>query len=97
LHTPLREQLARENRILHNNWIDYTTDKVVFQPKQLTQAKLQELFHYAWDTFYADGGYQIKMGALFKKLIAREMADGTYKRYNPKKSRTFGSGLQAAP
>ncbi|MEA3332336.1 MAG: radical SAM protein [Pseudomonadota bacterium] len=97
LHTPLREQLEREKRILHNNWIDYTTDKVVFQPKQMTPAKLQELFHYAWDTFYADGGYQIKMGALFKKLIAREMDDGTYKRYDPKRSRNFGQNLKAAP
>ncbi|MCK5681428.1 cobalamin-dependent protein [bacterium] len=88
-HTPLRNQLEKENRILHNNWIDYTTDKVVFQPKQMEPAKLQELFHYAWDTFYADGGYQIKMGALFQNVIAREMADGTYRRYNPKKSRTF--------
>ena len=89
LHTPLRRQLEKENRILNNNWIEYTTDKVVFQPKQLSPAKLQELFNYAWDTFYADGGYQIKMGALFKNVIAREMADGTYRRYDPKKSRTF--------
>ena len=89
LHTPLRAQLERENRILNNNWIEYTTDKVVYQPKQMTPAKLEELFHYAWDTFYADGGYQIKMGALFQNVISREMADGTYRRYDPKKSRKF--------
>ncbi len=89
LHTPLRRQLEKENRILNNNWIEYTTDKVVFQPRQLSPDKLQELFHYAWDTFYADGGYQIKMGALFQNVIAREMADGTYRRYDPKKSRKF--------
>ncbi len=63
----------------------------------MTTAKLQELFHYAWNTFYADGGYQIKMGTLFKKIIEREMADGTYKRYDPKKARNFNRTLQAKP
>ena len=66
-HTPLREQLAKEKRILQQQLDRLHTDKVVYQPKQMTPAKLQELFHYAWDTFYADGGYQIKMGTLFKK------------------------------
>ena len=91
LHTPLRAQLERENRILHNRWIEYTTDKVVFQPKQLTPARLQELYDYAWDIFYADNSYQIRMGNLFKKVITREMADGTYRRYDPRKPRTFSS------
>lgn len=95
-HTPLRSQLEKENRILHNNWIDYTTDKVVFEPRQMSPAKLQEMFHYAWDTFYADGGYQIKMGSLFKKVISREMADGTYRRYDPKKPRQFSARAAAA-
>jgi radical SAM superfamily enzyme YgiQ (UPF0313 family) len=90
LHTPLRAQLERENRILHNNWIEYTTDKVVFQPKQLSPDRLQELFDYAWDTFYAGNSYQIRMGNLFKKVISREMADGTYRRYDPRKPRAFG-------
>ncbi len=95
-HSPLRAQLEKENRILNNNWIEYTTDKVVFQPKRMTPAKLEELFHYAWDAFYADGGYQIKMGALFQNVIAREMADGTYRRYDPKKSRKFERTKPAA-
>ncbi len=95
-HTPLRTQLEKEKRILNNNWIEYTTDKVVFQPRQMSPDKLQELFHYAWDTFYADGGYQLKMGALFQNVIAREMADGTYRRYDPKKSRKFKRSTPAA-
>jgi len=88
-HTPLRAQLEKEQRILHNNWLAYTTDQVVFQPRRLSPEKLLKLFHYAWDSFYADGGYQLKMGALFKKVIAQEMADGTYQRYDPKKPRRF--------
>jgi len=88
-HTPLRAQLEREGRILSNQWRDYTCDKVVFQPKHMAPAKLQELYHYAWDTFYADGGHQLKMGNLFLKVIHKEMADGTYHRYQPPSQRRF--------
>src|SRR6266567_1588697 len=88
-HSPCRSQLEKEGRILSNDWRDYTADKVVFQPRRMTPEKLQEMYHYAWDTFYADGGHQLKMGNLFKKVIQREMEDGTYYRYNPRKKRSF--------
>ncbi len=88
-HSPIRQQLEAEGRILSNNWLDYSADKVVFQPRNMTPEKLQELYYYAWDTFYADGGHQLKMGELFKQVIRREMEDGTYRRYNPKKRRAF--------
>jgi radical SAM superfamily enzyme YgiQ (UPF0313 family) len=89
MHSPIRAQMEREGRILSNDWSRYTADKVVFQPKQMTPEKLQELYYYAWDTFYADSGHQLKMGELFKQVIRREMDDGTYRRYDPKKRRTF--------
>ncbi len=73
-HSPIRAQMEREGRILSNDWSDYTADKVVFQPKQMTPEKLQELYYYAWDTFYADGGQQLKMGELFTKGIMKEVA-----------------------
>jgi radical SAM superfamily enzyme YgiQ (UPF0313 family) len=88
-HSPLRARLEQEGRILSNNWLEYTADRVVFQPRRMTPEKLQELYYYAWDTFYADSGHQIKMGNLFKKVIQREMADGTYYRYNPREKRSF--------
>jgi radical SAM superfamily enzyme YgiQ (UPF0313 family) len=88
-HSPIRAQLAKEGRLLDNSWGDYTADKVVFQPKQMSVETLQDLFYYAWDTFNADGGYQLKMGKLFKQVIAREMEDGTYRRYDTKRSRRF--------
>ena len=88
-HTPIRDQYERQGRILHNNWRDYTGDKVVFQPKQMSPGKLEELYHYAWDTFYAAGGYQLKMGNLFMKVMRKEVEDGTYRRYDPRKRRTF--------
>ncbi len=88
-HSPIRRKLEREGRILSNDWSRYTADKVVFQPKQMTPEKLQELYYYAWDHFYAGSGHQLKMGELFKQVIRREMDDGTYHRYNPRKRRLF--------
>ena len=87
--SPIRAQLEREGRILSNNWRDYSADKVVFQPRRMTPEKLQELYYYAWDTFYAQSGHQLKMGELFKQVIRREMEDGTYRRYDPKTGRAF--------
>jgi hypothetical protein len=56
----------------------------------MTPEKLQELYYYAWDTFFGEnGGYQIKMGELFLKVIRREMEDGTYHRYDARKKRSF--------
>ncbi|HEY3278487.1 MAG TPA: cobalamin-dependent protein [Syntrophorhabdaceae bacterium] len=88
-HSPIRERFEKDGRILSNNWIDYTADKVVFQPKLMSPEKLLEMYRYAWDTFYAGGGYQLKMGELFKKIIRREMDNGTYRRYDTKKKRSF--------
>jgi hypothetical protein len=55
----------------------------------MTPDKLQELYHYAWDAFYGENGYQLKMAELFRKVIRREMEDGTFRRYNVKKRRSF--------
>jgi len=92
-HAPIRAQFEKEGRILSNSWSDYTCDKVVFQPKHMTPQKLQELYHYAWRTFYADSGYQLKMADLFLKVVKKEMEDGTYRRYNPGKRRGFNKTL----
>lgn len=88
-HSPVRRQMEKEGRILSNDWLKYTADKVVFQPKQMSPEKLQELYYYAWDTFNAESGHQLKMGELFKQVIRKEMDDGTYHRYNPRKRRLF--------
>jgi radical SAM superfamily enzyme YgiQ (UPF0313 family) len=92
-HAPIRAQFEKEGRILSNSWSDYTCDKVVFQPKHMTPQKLQELYHYAWRTFYADSGYQLKMADLFLKVVKKEMEDGTYRRYNPGKRKGFNKTL----
>jgi len=85
-HSPIREQMEKDGRILHSNWIDYTADKVVFKPLKMTPDELQKMFYYAWDVFYSDSGYELKMGQLFHKVIMREIADKTYKRYDTRTS-----------
>jgi radical SAM superfamily enzyme YgiQ (UPF0313 family) len=88
-HSPIRAQLEREGRIFSNNWADYTADKVVFQPKHMSPEKLEALFNYAWDTFYGERSYEVRMGELFMNVIEKEMADGTYRRHNPRAKRVF--------
>lgn len=88
-HSPIREQMEAEGRILSNDWRKYTCDKVVFQPKRMSPEKLQEMYYYAWDTFYQGSGHALKMGDLFKAVVRREIEDGTYRRYQPEARRAF--------
>jgi len=55
----------------------------------MSPTELQDVYEYAWDTFYADAGYQLRMGHLFQKVIEREMEDGTYRRYDPRNRTRF--------
>ena len=88
-HTPIRDKFEREGRILHNNWLDYTCDRAVFKPKQMTPETLERMYHYAWDTFYKESNPRLRMSYLFKNVIASEMEKGTYRRYNPRRRRSF--------
>lgn len=67
-HTKTWDDLHKENRILHHNWLDYNAGKVVYQPKLMSAEKLQEMYYYAWDTFYKDEPQKLKMARLFKML-----------------------------
>lgn len=88
-HSPIRSQLEIEGRIINSNWLDYTCDKVVYQPKKMTPEKLLEMYDYAWETFYSGSSPRLKMSNLFMKVIKREMENGTYRRFNPRKKRSF--------
>jgi len=68
-HTRAFEDLKKDNRITTFDWSQYTADKVVFKPKQMTADKLQELYEYAWDTFYKEESQVFKMFKLFKKVM----------------------------
>jgi len=90
LFTPIRARLEHQRRITSNNWADYTCDRVVFQPKHMSAEKLQSLYHYAWRIFYADMGFQLRMGKLFMQVMQREIEDGTLHRYDHLQQRRFG-------
>lgn len=77
-HTKAWEELNRQNRILSRDWNDYSADKVVFQPKQMSPKRLQELLDYAWNTFYQNESQKMKMVKLFQQVVKKEMADNTF-------------------
>ncbi|NQU73752.1 MAG: cobalamin B12-binding domain-containing protein [Candidatus Omnitrophica bacterium] len=79
-HTPIRQQLEKEGRILNNNWIKYTGGEVVFKPAMMSEESLSKMYEYAWDTFYSDSSKEIKMANLYLKVIEKEKLDGTYRR-----------------
>lgn len=81
-HTRAHEDLHRQGRILSCDWDDYSADQVVFQPRHMSPARLQELFQYAWDTFYQDESQNLKMFKLLEKVVRKEQADGTYRPRN---------------
>jgi len=88
--TPIRETLEKEGRILHNDWIHYTGGEVVFQPRQMSVDSLQEMYEYAWDTFYASCSKEIQMAKLYLKVLEMEKKDGTYKRVRLSSKRSWG-------
>jgi radical SAM superfamily enzyme YgiQ (UPF0313 family) len=90
-HTKAFDDLEGQDRILSFDWNDYSADKVVFQPKQMSARRLQELLDYAWDTFYRDEPQEIKMFKLFKRVVQKEMAAGTY-RQRQRAASKFGRG-----
>lgn len=77
-HTKTYDDLVRENRIIDTNWNNYNAGKVVYQPKHMTPERMQEMYRYAWDTFYKDASQSEKMGRLFQSVMMREIADGTF-------------------
>jgi len=78
-HTRTFTELEREGRILTKDWDAYTADRVIFQPRHMSPGRLQEMYAYAWETFYRDEPQNYKMFKLFKRVIEREKADGTFR------------------
>ncbi len=94
-HTKAFDDLKRQNRIFSYDWNDYSADKVVFYPKHMSPERLQQLFHFAWDTFYQDESQEIKMVKLFQRVIRKEMEDKTYRpRNRDLASSVFGKKLE---
>lgn len=78
-HTKAYDDLMRQGRIFDHDWDHFNAGQVVYQPKHMTPEKLQELYDYAWKTFYQDESQEQKMFKLFSKVMMREMEDGTYR------------------
>ena len=56
----------------------YNAGQVVFQPKHMSPDRLQELYEYAWKSFYSKETQEEKMTKLFMQVMLKEMNDGTY-------------------
>ena len=78
-HTPTRESLLKGGRITSNDWNRYTGGQVVYKPAKISPTRLQDLYYYAWDTFYKESSQNLRMAKLFMKVIEKEKADGTYR------------------
>jgi len=77
-HTKAYKEIEQQGRILSKDWNDYSADKVVFQPKQMSPERLQELLDLAWNSFYREESQELKMFKLFKQVVEKEIADGTF-------------------
>lgn len=78
-HTKAYDDLLRQGRIFDHDWNHYNAGQVVYHPKHMTAERLQELYDYAWKTFYHDESQESKMFRLFCNVALREMQDGTYR------------------
>jgi hypothetical protein len=74
-HTPIRAQMEGEGRILTDDFSKYTAGTVVFRPRLMSPEKLQEMYHYAWETFYRAEPQSYRMYRLFKRISRRAGAE----------------------
>ena len=97
-HTKGYDDLYRQGRIFDFDWNHYNAGQVVFHPKQMSAERLQELYQYAWDTFYHNESQEQKMFHLFSKVVIREMNEGTYRPRNRELiNQSFGKKITASP
>lgn len=74
------DDMLKEGRIFDHDWNHYTADTVVFQPKHMSPERLQELYTYAWDSFYKNESQEQKMFKMMMKVVESEIKDGTYRK-----------------
>ncbi|MDD5714975.1 MAG: cobalamin-dependent protein, partial [Bacteroidales bacterium] len=60
-HTKAFDDLMRKGRIVDYDWDHYNAGQVVYKPAQVTPEKLQELYEYAWSSFYREESQELKM------------------------------------
>ena len=82
-HTRTFDDLSSSGRILHTKWEHYTAGEVVYRPARMSPDTLQELFYYAWESFYCHEPQQVKMANILRSAMKREMEAGTLHRFSP--------------
>jgi radical SAM superfamily enzyme YgiQ (UPF0313 family) len=93
--TKVYDDFLRQGRILDYDWNNYNAGKVVYLPKHMSPERLQELYHYAWESFYKDEPQSQKMSKLFSKVILREMHDNTFRpRQRELEKQSFGKEVK---
>lgn len=93
-HTKAYNDLIKQDRIFDKDWNNYNAGQVVYQPKHMTPERLQEMYQYAWDTFYKDETQEEKMFKLLKQVVSREVEDGTFRKRRQDLSKTsFGKNV----
>jgi len=94
-HTKAWDDLERQGRIFDRDWDHFNAGQVVFTPKQISAERLQELYDFAWKTFYQDESQEEKMFHLLNNVVSREMDDGTYRPRNRRLiHKSFGRELR---
>jgi len=94
-HTKAWDDLERQGRIFDRDWDHFNAGQVVFTPKHLSAQRLQELYDYAWETFYKDETQEEKMFHLLSAVVDREMEDGTYRPRNRRLiNKSFGKDVK---
>lgn len=93
-HTKAYDDLMRQGRIFDHDWDHYNAGQVVYQPKNMSPERLQELYEYAWKSFYGSETQEEKMFKLFTQVMLREMEDGTYRPRDRKlANKSFGKDV----
>lgn len=83
--TKLYQQLDAEGRIFTKNWSLYDGTHVVFRPKNMSAAELQQLFLWAWKKFYS--------AARIKGFLASRYLLNKWERINKKFMEALKHGL----
>jgi len=81
-HTKGYDDLLRQGRIFDFDWNHYNAGQVVFEPKHMSADRLQQLYEYAWESFYKEESQESRMFRLFCNVALREMNEGTYRPRN---------------
>jgi radical SAM superfamily enzyme YgiQ (UPF0313 family) len=74
--TQAYEELESQGRILDRRWERYNAANVVFQPRQMTPVRLQELYEEAWRTFYQNESQHLRMTKLFLDVLRSRKRKG---------------------